>query len=154
MPRGLTLIELMMSLAITAILAVTAAPFLGDYLANSRLREAGNTLYAEALFAQSEAQKRNTRVRVELTGSAVRTLDMSVAGGELLRQFNLASPVAAAADVNLDFASNGRPVAAAALAANLVMPGSTCSTERRCPGLRVDAGGAVRLCSDHVNACN
>ncbi len=155
MRRGLTLVELMVALAISAILAVTAAPFLGDYLANSRLREAGNALYAEALFAQSEAQKRNARVRLQLQGNTVRTLDMSVGtAGDLLREFTLATPVTAAANVDLDFASSGRPATGNDLAANLVMAGSACTADRRCPGLRVDAGGAVRLCSDTLGSCN
>ncbi len=153
--RGMTLIELMVGLSISAVLALAAMPFLGDYIANSRLREAGHALYSETLFAQSEAQKRNVRVRLQLQGSTVRTLDMSAGGaGVLLREFGFAAPVVAAANVDFDFGSNGRPVAAVDLGANLAITGQSCSADRRCPGLRVDAGGAVRLCSDHLNACD
>jgi len=157
--QGLTLIELMVALAISALLVVAAAPFLGDYLANSRLREAGNALYAETLFAQSEAQKRNARVRVSVAGSNIRTLDMSGGGtGELLRESNLAAPVRAAVDTAFEIGSNGRPapaggVAAADVAVNLVLDGLACTADRRCPGLRVDTGGAVRLCGDYLNSC-
>ena len=42
---------------------MTASPYFGDYGINSRLRESGHTLYAEALIAQSEAIKRNRVVR-------------------------------------------------------------------------------------------
>jgi type IV fimbrial biogenesis protein FimT len=152
-PRGLTLIELMVGLAIAAILALTAAPFLGDYLANSRLRESGHALYTETLFAQSEAQKRNGRIGLRVQGSVVRTFDLGGTGpAVLLREFNLTPPVAAQADAALDFDSRGRPVAGN-FAVNLALQGSTCSAERRCPGLRVDAGGAVRLCADHLEGC-
>jgi len=158
--RGLTLVELMVGLAISALLALSAAPFFGDYIANSRLREAGNALYTETLFAQSEAQKRNARVQVSLVGSTIRTLDFSAGGaGELIREFGLAAPVTVSTNTSFDFGSNGRPLLAASgqpvdVAVNLVVAGSVCTTERRCPGLRVDAGGAVRLCGDYVNACN
>ena len=37
--RGLTLIELMVGLTIAAFLLMAAAPFFGDYIRNSRLRE-------------------------------------------------------------------------------------------------------------------
>ena len=62
----MTLIELMVSLAIAAILTMAAAPSFKDYLANSRLRENGNVIYMQMLFAQSEAIKRNTTVRVSV----------------------------------------------------------------------------------------
>lgn len=151
--RGLTLVEVMVGLAIAGILAITAAPFLGDYLANSRLRESGHALLTETLFAQSEAQKRNGRVGLRVEGSRVRTLDFSAGNtGVVLREFNLTPPVAAQADAALDFDSRGRP-AAGDFAINLALAGNTCSAERRCPGLRVDAGGAVRLCADHLESC-
>lgn len=154
MHRGLTLIELMVGLAIAAILALTAAPFLGDYLANSRLRESGHALYTEALFAQSEAQKRNSPVGLRIEGSVIRSVDLSAGGaGTTIREFNFTPPVAAQATAALDFGSNGRP-AAGNVAVNLVMEGSACSAERRCPGLRIDAGGAVRLCGDYLEGCN
>lgn len=152
-PRGLTLIELMVALAITAILMLTAAPFLGDYIANSRLRESGHALLTETLFAQSEAQKRNATIGLRFDGSLVRALDLSAGGaGVQIREFNLTPPVAAAASAALDFDSRGRPLAGD-FAVNLQLNGSACSSERRCPGLRVDAGGAVRLCADHLEGC-
>ena len=61
--RGLTLVELMVTVAIGGILMMAGMPYLGDYLNNSRLREAGNSALSSALYAQSEAIKRNGRVR-------------------------------------------------------------------------------------------
>ena len=75
--RGVTLIELMVGLSIAAVLAMSAAPYFSDYIANSRLREAGNLVYSEALAAQSEAVKRNTTVRLATSGSSVLVVDMS-----------------------------------------------------------------------------
>ena len=63
--RGLTLIELMVGVGDRgALLVLTAAPYFGDYITNSRLREGGNLLLTEALVAQSEAIKRNRTVRL------------------------------------------------------------------------------------------
>lgn len=143
----------MIALAITAILALAAAPFFGDYIANSRLRESGNALFAQTLLAQTEALKRNNTVRVQVVGSDVNLLDMAGGGaGTVIRQLSLTAPVVAEADTSFDFGSNGRPLAGD-VAVNLKATGSTCSADRRCPGLRVDAGGAVRLCGDYTNAC-
>jgi type IV fimbrial biogenesis protein FimT len=37
---------------------------------------------------------------------------------------------------------------------NLSMTGEICSDDTRCPGLRVDAGGATRLCGNHLQNCD
>ena len=76
--RGFTLIELMVGIAIAAILMKVGAPFFGDYVVNSRLREGGNMMFTEALMAQSEAVKRNTRVRLSSTGSTLQVLDCNM----------------------------------------------------------------------------
>lgn len=160
--RGLTLVELMIALAISAVLALAAAPYLGDYVANSRLREGGNTLLAQTLLAQSEARKRNVPVRLRVEGNSIRTLDISAGDdGVLLSEQTLASPLAAATPTSIDFGSDGRLrppgvglPAPDVLGVNLVLTGSTCSADRRCPGLRVDAGGAIRLCGDSTQSCN
>jgi len=153
--RGLTLIEVMVALAVAAVLAMTAAPFLGDYTANARLREAGHTLLAEALFAQSEALKRNATVRVVVDGPSITLRDMSGGGGGAeIRTTALPAPVQAAAAVTFNFGSNGRPTPfGTAVSVNLQASGQACSADRRCPGLRVDAGGAIRLCRDTTGNC-
>lgn len=154
--RGLTLIELMVALAITAILAMAAAPFLGDYVANSRLREGGNALFSETLFAQSEAIKRNATVRVEVSGALVTLTDMSTGGtGTVIRSITLPSPVQAETAVTFNLGSDGRPQPfGTAVSVDLEASGQTCSSDRRCPGLRVDAGGAIRLCTDTTSTCS
>jgi type IV fimbrial biogenesis protein FimT len=152
--RGVTLIELMVALAVLAVLATTAAPFFGDYVVNSRLREAGNLLLTETLMAQSEAIKRNTTVRLSTAGSTVQQIDMTdPATPVVLRTRTLPSSVTAPT-ATIDFAGEGRPAPfGTAASLDLALAGTTCSTELRCPGLRVDAGGAIRLCGNYQVSC-
>ena len=149
--RGLTLIELMVALAIGVLLLFAAAPQFGDMVANSRLREAGNVLYTQALFAQSEALKRNGTVRLSIDGGTIEVIDRSSGADTTLRSLELAGGVTASAAATLDFGSSGMLAADASI--NLSMPGQTCSADLRCPGLRVEGGGAIRLCGDRTGTC-
>jgi type IV fimbrial biogenesis protein FimT len=99
---GLTLIELMIGIAIAAMLMLSAGPFFGDFMANSRLRESGHLLYAEALMAQSEAIKRNGTVRLSTNGSTVEVIDQAPATPVVLRTRVFASGITAATST-IDF---------------------------------------------------
>jgi len=152
---GMTLIELMVGLSIAALLSMTAAPYFAEYTTNSKLREGGNLLLAETLLAQSEAIKRNRTVRVSSSGAAIQVLDMNdPLNPVVLRERALSRNVTAGIST-IDFGSEGRPMPfGTAGAMNISMTGITCTGDLRCPGLRVDAGGAVRLCGDRVNSCS
>lgn len=150
--RGLTLIELMATLAITVVLFGMAAPYLGDYMVNTRLREAGNALLAETLYAQGEALKRNVSTRLAVDGGEIQVRDMSAGGdGVLLRRRLLGDGLTARAAAQINFTSRGMPLDFAATAIDIEKSGVTCSAEQRCPGLRVDGGGSVRLCANSLD---
>jgi type IV fimbrial biogenesis protein FimT len=156
--RGLTLVELMVGLAIAAILMMAAAPSFQDYLANSRLRENGNALYLQTLLAQSEAIKRNTMVRLVVEDGEIEVSDQSdPANPVVLKTAQFTYGITAEDTVEdeavIDFSGEGRPVDFATASFNLSTPGHSCSTEIRCPGLRVDGGGAIRLCGDQTTNC-
>ncbi len=153
--RGLTLVEMMVGLAIGGFLMISAAPYFSDYVTNSRLREAGNLLYAETLLAQSEAVKRNTTVRLETNGTAILIIDRTTAGAPVTLRTRAFTGNVSAPAATIDFGSEGRPVPfGTAGSVDLSMSGITCSSDFRCPGLRIDAGGAVRLCGNYLASCS
>lgn len=61
---GFTLIELVMAVAIMAILTTIAAPHLRDVVMNMRLTGQANDLLGALILARSEATKRDVRVTV------------------------------------------------------------------------------------------
>lgn len=61
---GVTLIELMVTIAVLAVLAAAAAPNFKSFLHNSRLSADATRLFADLELARSEAARRNTTVTV------------------------------------------------------------------------------------------
>ena len=70
-PRGFTLIELMTSVAVLAVLLVVTAPGLSGFVRSSKVRSAQSELVASLMLARSEATKRGATVGVAATASVV-----------------------------------------------------------------------------------
>jgi prepilin-type N-terminal cleavage/methylation domain-containing protein len=66
---GFTLIELMITLAVLAIIIAIAAPAFSGLMERRQLQGAGEKLFADLMFAKTEAIKRNTPIRVSFTGN-------------------------------------------------------------------------------------
>ena len=150
-PRGLTLVELAVALTIASVLAAAAAPSRAGLQSNSRLREGGHLLLSEALAAQSEAVKRNAVVRLSVSGSQIELTDRSVPAAPVTLRQRQASGGISFDTVTIDFDSQGRVTPLADHQVDLSASGIVCSGELRCPRLRVDGGGTVRLCGDKLS---
>lgn len=151
--RGMTLMEVMVALAITGVMLAAGMPYYAEYAVNAKLREGGNGLLTEAMAAQSEAIRRNTVVRLAVSGSNVQVLDMANTAVPL-RQRDLGQGVEAAA-TNIDFSSTGALVGGLAQQVNVGMPNAECNTVKvRCPALQVAAGGGIKMCRNYkVTPC-
>lgn len=68
-PRGFTVLELMVTVAVAAILAAVATPGMLEFVRNGKLSTAARQLDADIALARREAIKRNTRVLVCPIGS-------------------------------------------------------------------------------------
>jgi len=66
-PRGFTLVELVVTMAVLALLAIVAAPSLGSWMANSRVRTAADYIQDGLRLAQTEAVKQNQEVAFVLS---------------------------------------------------------------------------------------
>ncbi|MEX0731352.1 MAG: GspH/FimT family pseudopilin [Aquisalimonadaceae bacterium] len=67
--RGFTLIELVVALVVAGILAVVAIPSFDSFVANQRVKTAGQELMLSLTYARSEAVKRNADVHVQPLGA-------------------------------------------------------------------------------------
>ena len=149
---GLTLIEVMVALTIGALLLATGAPYFGDFITNSRLRENGNLVLSEALIAQSEAIKRNTTVRLSVSGTTVQVLDVTVPATPVTLRDHQTSGGVTLPTATLNFGVEGRPVPfGTSVSIDLAAGGVVCSNDLRCPRLRVEAGGAIKLCGNQLS---
>lgn len=149
--RGVTLVELMIGVAITAILLSMASPYYVDFINNSRLREGGNALMAEALYAQSEALKRNGQVRLSIAATSTQVIDMTGAVPVTLRTRQLTQGLSATV-ANVDFGSDGMTLPRGTESSvDVAYSGVTCGSDQRCPRLRVEAGGSIRLCGNKLS---
>ena len=112
--RGFTLIELMIVLALLAIVAFIAVPNFTDFIERNRIQTQAQELQAFLLYARGEAVSRNTSITVTLDEDDD---DLWVAkrnSGEIIRQLTQ-NPELVQIDSNVDevrFRSNGTATAA------------------------------------------
>lgn len=66
---GFTIIELMITLVVLAIITVIALPSFSGVLERRQLQGAGEKLFADLMFAKTESIKRNIPIRVSFTGN-------------------------------------------------------------------------------------
>jgi len=74
--RGFTLVELLVGLAVVALLALLGAPAMGTYLQNSKLANAAASYYSGIQTARAEAIRRNVETQFVLTDTALTTANL------------------------------------------------------------------------------
>ena len=79
---GFTLIELMVTLSIAAILAMLAAPSIRDFIVRSQMTNLGNEFSSSILKARNEAVNRNTCVTVCMSSSAANASPACTTSGD------------------------------------------------------------------------
>lgn len=67
--RGVTLIELMIGLAVLALMLMSGAPAFSDWIRNTQIRTASEAILNGVQYARTEAVRRNTTTRFQLTSS-------------------------------------------------------------------------------------
>lgn len=83
---GFTVIELLLTVVILAILAAIAAPNVTALLLSTRVKGAANDLYSTLIFARSEAIKRSASIDVVPISAAWEDGWQLKAGATILRQ--------------------------------------------------------------------
>lgn len=66
---GFTLIELMVVLAVLGVLTALALPSYSEIVERRKLNAAGENLFADLMYAKTEAIKRNLPIRLTFTGT-------------------------------------------------------------------------------------
>lgn len=146
--RGFTLVEFMVAITVLSILLTLGVPAFSEFLATRRMQAAADVLYAQALFARSEAIKRNVTTVLQVNGGdvEVRQDDASLT---VLRATRLPQGIALApADVR--FGANGRtrPLGATLFLSPAPTAGCTASDTLVCPQVAIGAGGEIQVCRD------
>ena len=151
---GFTLIELIMTIVIVAVLAALAGPSFREYLASQRIKSASYDLMAALSFTRSEALKRNATVDICASGSDwaggwnVRTGTANCSGTVLRTQdaFNGLVLTNSATLAKLTYANDGRPTASTNF--SIALPTSLAGVNPRC--VTIDLSGTPR---STVGAC-
>ncbi len=137
---GFTMVEVMVTIAVVAILAGIAAPSMIAFVRDSRLRGVSGQLFTDLQFARSEAIRRNRPVLLcAVAGCAVPTGNW--AGGWQVC-------VDADDDLACDVSSNASPNplrSRAALDSSVTLTGSTTGLSFRPDGSQGAVGGAAKV---------
>ncbi len=141
------MIELMMVIAIVAVLAAVTAPAMRDFVDAQVIKTPASDLYSSLVLARSEAIKRNAPVDVEpLATDWGQGWQVKVQTGGLVLRDQQAYPrvsVASSLAGKVTYGSNGRLASSAAMF-RVMAPGNT-SIKMRCVSVDVSGRPNVRV---------
>lgn len=102
---GFTLIELIITLAVAAILVTVGIPGFQTFMANQKTRSASQALFSDLLYARSEAIKRNESVTVTRNGTWTDGWEILDASANTIREHE------GLENIDLDDGAGNSPVA-------------------------------------------
>lgn len=106
---GFTVIELMVAVAIAAILAALAAPSFSQLIANQKAKSVASDLFSSMAKARNEAIARNSNVTLaQKTGGWQQGWQISDANNAVLDDRSATSNVFSSGSVNIVFRPSGR----------------------------------------------
>ena len=90
--RGFSLIEMMITLTVVAVVLLLAAPWIGDWLQNTQIRNGADSMLTGIKLARMEALKRNSTVPVlfQMTTSLDSSCGLSTSGANWVVSLNSA----------------------------------------------------------------
>ena len=107
--RGFTAIELMVVVAIIALLTAFAAPYMGQMVRKQRLRTTSFDVFSSLTLARSEAIKRNVSVTMApVGGDWAKGWTVTDANGNVLRTQAAVDNLAIDGPINVVFTGTGR----------------------------------------------
>ena len=154
---GVTLIELMIGLAIVALLLTLGLPSISTWMQNSQLRNAAESVQSGLQLARAEAVRRNTLVGFNMAGPdsswsvgqmnpATQVQARSAAEGTLNPQIATTNPL-------IVFNGLGKAALAATAVIQITNPtGGACKPggEMNCLNVTVSVGGQVKMCDPTI----
>jgi len=107
--RGFTMVELLLVLAIFAVLAAIAAPNMGTMIRTQRVKTASFDVFSSLVFARSEAVKRNTAVTITpATGGWQNGWSIADSNGNNLRSAPSIGNISVSGPTTVVYTGNGR----------------------------------------------
>lgn len=151
---GVSLLELMVGLAVLALLLFAGLPNFRDWMQNTQIRTLAESVLNGLQLARAEAVKRNTRVSFALNGtswmvSVVNTGETIQTRSAQEGTANAAVAVAPADTTSVTFNGLGRTTAGTNVVFSVTNPaGGACQPAgpMRCLNVEAPIGGQVRMC--------
>ena len=140
--RGFTTVELLVVVAVLALIAGVAAPALSSMVATQQVRTAAYDLHATLNIARSEALTRNASVTIApVSGDWAAGWSVTEAGGTVLRRQSAYARIALSGPARVIFSADGRPDATSSPFA--VSSADAIAGSYRCVRLRLNGRSAI-----------